>query len=155
MAGLTWLHLSDWHQRGEDFDREVVLDALIDDIRERTKLSADLARLNFIAFSGDVAFGGKPEEYKAAIKLLFDPVLEATEMKPDQLFIAPGNHDLDIDAFEYLPKPASKLFTTDAEAKKWLTDEKGRARLLDPFEAYSKFVTDYTGQDSPDYANIR
>jgi hypothetical protein len=27
MAGLTWLHLSDWHQKGEDFDRKVVRDA--------------------------------------------------------------------------------------------------------------------------------
>jgi hypothetical protein len=31
-AGLTWLHLSDWHQKGMDFDRKVVRDALIDDI---------------------------------------------------------------------------------------------------------------------------
>ena len=26
MSGLTWLHLSDWHQKGDDFDREVVRD---------------------------------------------------------------------------------------------------------------------------------
>jgi hypothetical protein len=27
-AGMTWLHLSDWHQKGMDFDRKVVRDAL-------------------------------------------------------------------------------------------------------------------------------
>jgi hypothetical protein len=26
MAGLTWLHLSDWHQKGKEFNREVVRD---------------------------------------------------------------------------------------------------------------------------------
>jgi hypothetical protein len=30
MSAITWLHLSDWHQRGEDFNREVVRDRLID-----------------------------------------------------------------------------------------------------------------------------
>ena len=30
MSGLTWLHLSDWHQRGTDFDRKVVRDALLE-----------------------------------------------------------------------------------------------------------------------------
>jgi hypothetical protein len=40
MAGLTWLHLSDWHQKGKDFDidRRVVLEALIKDIKERSKI---------------------------------------------------------------------------------------------------------------------
>ena len=42
MNGLTWLHLSDWHQKGRDFDRNVVRDALIRDLRERI---ASLLRL--------------------------------------------------------------------------------------------------------------
>ncbi len=36
MSGITWIHLSDWHQKGPDFDRQVVRDALIKDLRERT-----------------------------------------------------------------------------------------------------------------------
>jgi hypothetical protein len=39
MSGITWLHLSDWHQKGKDFDRRVVRDALIRDIEDRTKIS--------------------------------------------------------------------------------------------------------------------
>ena len=32
MNGLTWLHLSDWHQKGRDFDRTIVRDALLHDM---------------------------------------------------------------------------------------------------------------------------
>jgi len=56
MAGMTWLHLSDWHQRGKDFDRDVVRDALLEDIRNRAAIHADLAKIDFVIFSGDVAF---------------------------------------------------------------------------------------------------
>ena len=51
MARLTWLHLSDWHQRGPDFDRQVVRDALIQDIRQRPRIDPCLARIDFIIFS--------------------------------------------------------------------------------------------------------
>jgi hypothetical protein len=66
MSGLTWLHLSDWHQRGKDFDRRVVRDALIKDIERRTAINPALAKIDLIVFSGDIAFGAKPEEYRAA-----------------------------------------------------------------------------------------
>lgn len=48
MAGLTWLHLSDWHQAGEDFDRNVVRDALVKDIEERARIHKDLEKIDFI-----------------------------------------------------------------------------------------------------------
>ena len=43
MNGLTWLHLSDWHQRGPDFDRQVVCDALLADLSDRARLDTTLA----------------------------------------------------------------------------------------------------------------
>lgn len=60
MAGLTWLHLSDWHQTSKDFKRAKLRDALVKDIQTRDKISTNLAKIDFIAFSGDVAFFGKP-----------------------------------------------------------------------------------------------
>ncbi|MCP4702172.1 MAG: hypothetical protein GY862_35735, partial [Gammaproteobacteria bacterium] len=53
---ITWLHLSDWHQKGDDFDRKTVRNALLDDIRNRAKISSDLEEIDFMVFSGDVAF---------------------------------------------------------------------------------------------------
>ena len=45
MGGITWLHLSDWHQKGAEFDRTEVRNALLKDIRERSQISPDLKRV--------------------------------------------------------------------------------------------------------------
>ena len=157
MAKLTWLHLSDWHQKGPDFDRKVVRDALVRDIRQRAEIAPGLAEIDFVVFSGDLAFSGKPAEYEAAQEHLLDPLLEATGLKPAALFFVPGNHDLNRETvYDMLPSELQKPFDTDAPVHKWLTDtEKRRSRVLEPFDAYREFVTRYTGQPSPDYASIR
>jgi 3',5'-cyclic AMP phosphodiesterase CpdA len=71
MTGLTWLHLSDWHQGSKEFDREVVRDKLVEDLENRKTISPDLVKIDFIIFSGDVANSAKPEEYQAAKEELF------------------------------------------------------------------------------------
>jgi hypothetical protein len=96
MGGLTWIHLSDWHQKGKDFDRQVVRDRLMEDIENRIAISPDLAEIDFIVFSGDVAFSGKAEEYQAAKKEFFEHLSKASDVKPESLFIVPGNHDLNL-----------------------------------------------------------
>ena len=155
MAGMTWLHLSDWHQRGKDFDRDVVRDALIDDISKRKLINANLAHIDFIIFSGDVAFSGQAEEYEAAREYLFNPVLEATELNTDRLFVVPGNHDLDRNKFRFLSHDVMYPFDSYEKVKTWLTNDDNRNHLLQPFAAYKKFTLEFTGQDEPDYANIR
>ena len=82
MTGVTWLHLSDWHQGSKEFDREVVGDKLLDDLENRKNISPDLANVDFIIFSGDVANSAKPEEYQAAKEELFDRILKATGLTP-------------------------------------------------------------------------
>ena len=156
MAGVTWLHLSDWHQKGPDFDRQVVRDALVKDIRERAeRIDPALERVDFVVFSGDVTIAGKAEEFTAARQYLFDQVLAAVGLEPALLFLVPGNHDLSRDIIdEMLPPELQKPLDSDALVQKWLTDAKKRARALEPLEAYREFVTRYTGQISPDYASI-
>jgi|SRR5580692_2077668 hypothetical protein len=39
---LSWIHLSDWHQKGASFDRTVVRNAFLEDIRKRSKISKEL-----------------------------------------------------------------------------------------------------------------
>ena len=155
MTGVTWLHLSDWHQKGKDFDRKVVLRALIKDIKERKEISSDLEKIDFVIFSGDVAFRGKPEEYQAAKEQFFQPLLEACGLGPKQLFIVPGNHDLDRDKFKLLPSGLPKTLSTEKEVQDWLTDDGNRSLVLKPFEEFASFVREYPEQEPPEYANIR
>jgi tetratricopeptide (TPR) repeat protein/3',5'-cyclic AMP phosphodiesterase CpdA len=155
MGGLTWLHLSDWHQGENDFDRQVVLSALLKDVRERANISPSLNKIDFIIFSGDVAFSGKPDQYQAAKSQLFQPILDACGLTPSQLFIVPGNHDLDMNLFRYLPGELSKPLTSEGEVQNWLIDDRGRSGLLEPFQAFKEFINNFTGQKQPDYANVQ
>lgn len=155
MAGMTWLHLSDWHQRGKDFDRDVVRNALIEDIKNRADIHRDLAKLDFIIFSGDVAFSGLEEEYQAALDHLLTPLLRVTGVQPKKIFFVPGNHDFDRDELKYLPEEIKNPFTTEAQVQSWLTDSKNRNHLLKPFMTYTNFVRRFTGQEDPAYASTR
>jgi predicted phosphodiesterase len=152
MAGLTWLHLSDWHQKGKNLDRKILRDAFIKDIEERIAISPDLTKIDFIIFSGDVAYSGGIDEYKMAKKELFDPLLDATELSPKQLFIVPGNHDMDMSE----PNFTMQIFPmkSNKEVRKWLDNKESRDLILRPFRNFSRFVSEYTGQNNPDYASV-
>jgi 3',5'-cyclic AMP phosphodiesterase CpdA len=92
METITWLHLSDFHFRASHaYDQNIVLKALIRDIRER--VHDDHLQPNFLVLSGDLAFAGLAEEYTLAGQFL-DDVLQATGLPKDRLFCVPGNHDV-------------------------------------------------------------
>ncbi len=155
MTEVNWLHLSDWHQRGKEFDRQVVCKALIRDIKERVKISPELEKIDFVIFSGDLAYNGKSEEYQKAKEQFLQPILDACGLKPEQLFIVPGNHDMDREQFELLPAGLKKPLSSEAEVQNWLTHDHKRARVLEPFQAFSDFVKGYSRQKHPDYADIQ
>lgn len=154
MSQVTWLHLSDWHQKGKEFDRDVVRDALLKDIKNRKDIAPELEKIDFIVFSGDVAQNGKKEEYDAAIEQLFNPLLDLTGLMPDKLFIVPGNHDIDHERFEDLPRALSKPLENHDDVVKWFGIEK-RSKLLDPFYDFNKFVKDFTKQENTGFADSR
>ncbi len=131
MAGLTWLHLSDWHQKGPDFDRDVVRDKLLEDLRGRVDgICPDLRHIDFIVFSGDVAHNSSEKEFKAAARHLIEPVLSETGVAPERLFIVPGNHDLDRAAFKFMPDEIKKPFTSHDQIKEWLAEGDERDSIL-------------------------
>jgi len=148
MAGLIWLHLSDWHQKGREFERTKVRDALMKDIRERAGISRCLEKIDFIVFSGDVAYHGVTEEYQAAIDQFFTPLLEAAGVEQDRLFIVPGNHDLEWAALEMLPSDLLQKLNSPHAVNEWLTSERMRRALLEPMTAYCQFVKSYLGENA-------
>jgi tetratricopeptide (TPR) repeat protein/predicted phosphodiesterase len=151
MTGLTWIHLSDWHQAERKFNRKVVCDALKTDIKERGEINSKLRKIDFIVFSGDAANSGQPDEYNKAIEDLFKPLLEACELGRDKLFIVPGNHDLDRDL---IPIALSKPLNSNEEVESWWSDDRKRKQLSQPFQAFNSFLTDCTGQKPPEFCSI-
>ena len=159
MVGVTWLHLSDWHQNGMQFDRRVVRDALKEDIENRSALSEKLSTVDFVVFSGDLSYRGKSEEFQKAREQLLDPLLEACgqSQNPDRFFIVPGNHDSDRDSFNQWQKEFwDSCFLNSYDClTECLEQVESRERILEPFQAFTSFVQDYNGQDLPNYGSVR
>ena len=98
MSKLQILHISDLHVKaGKLFDRSVVLDPMLERIREDAR--RDL-KPEIVVVTGDIAYSGKAAEYKSA-RAFFDDLMQKLDLKNDRLFIVPGNHDVDFD--EYRP----------------------------------------------------
>lgn len=153
MGGLNWIHLSDWHQGNTEFDRTVVHNRLIENIENRTRtISSDLDEIDFIVFTGDVSNSGKQEEYERARRDFFDGLLEAAGVNANKLYIIPGNHDVNIDDFRYLPNELLEPLESERKVQDWTVDDRGRYVVLQPFYFFNKFVTNYTEWEHPDYA---
>src|SRR5580658_357645 len=93
---LTFVHLSDIHfldrDHGTAFDLgQQIRRALIEDLKEKP---ADKADYDGILITGDIAFGGKPEEYKRAREWL-DEVYASSGTTATNTYVVPGNHDVD------------------------------------------------------------
>jgi predicted phosphodiesterase len=147
MSKAVWLHLSDWHQRGREFDRKAVRDALLDDLEKRAAIDERLAEIDFIVFSGDLAFSGAVEEYKTVAEELLTPVLQVTHVPKSRLFMVPGNHDLDRQSLQLLGRWL-EIFKTSAAVNEALINPRKRSVLLQPLEAYAQFVRGFWGAEA-------
>ena len=152
MTRISWLHLSDWHQTVNGFGRSVVRDALLDDLADRTALDENLDEIDFVVFSGDLASKGHADELSAARGEFLDPVLARVEVDRQRLFLVPGNHDVDRDAFELLPKALLAPFSDESAVEKWLTDDERRDLVLRPTRAYSELAAEFGFDGNPAYA---
>jgi len=90
---LTWMHLSDLHIGGEDWQRDDVLKSLVRDLPGLLE-KADL-RPDLLFVTGDVAARGKKEEYDRAYVVLEEIVKILGLERRQQVFMVPGNHDVD------------------------------------------------------------
>ncbi len=99
------LHISDLHIRdGEDFNRSVVLDRLIQRIEKDQK---EGVKPEIVVVSGDIAFKGVKKEYDLA-KKFFDKLLASLNLEKNRIFIVPGNHDVNRKLYRPNDVPAYK-----------------------------------------------
>lgn len=90
---LCWLHLSDLHVSGNDWEQDEVLAALL---RDLPGLLAEVERSPQLVFvTGDVANRAAASEYDGAFRF-FDALCESLGLdRKQRLFMVPGNHDVD------------------------------------------------------------
>lgn len=85
------LHLSDLHFTESSTSQDIICHSLYNKIKEMFSAGA---KPNIIIITGDIVFSGKQKEYEKA-KEYIDSIAQICEIKEGNIFIVPGNHDVD------------------------------------------------------------
>lgn len=88
---LRILHISDLHAsaKGED-DRRRLVQAMLEDVERLVEGGG----VDLVVFSGDLADHGEADEYRIAREVLLDPLMAKLGLKPANIILVPGNHDV-------------------------------------------------------------
>lgn len=97
---LRILHLSDLHMGQErGAGRWRLRDVLGDAWRDNLDAIAQDRPIDLVCFTGDLAFSGKPGEYREAGEAI-EFLLQRLKLDKSRFFCVPGNHDIDRDVEE-------------------------------------------------------
>lgn len=132
------LHLSDLHLKKANFSQDVVITSLAKKIKELFKKGATP---DLLLITGDIAFSGKAEEYEEA-KLFVDSICGACKLSNEQVFVIPGNHDVERSKI----KPIYRKwydFQKEEELVTVLSDDESLQKIRATTTAYDDFVKGY------------
>ena len=133
MAIIKWIHISDIHvsssgEKLKNYNSDVVLKALWQDVSDRCKrIDSGLQELDFAFITGDMAWSGdcvEPhDEYERVFNKIITPLCQHTGLSLNQTFLVPGNHDVNRD-----------MITSNAEAieRRLTTRDKVSQLFIDP-----------------------
>jgi len=144
---VVFVHLSDIHfgqeKDGKLWINDDVKERLIDDVRAMAK-TLEIDRTAGIIITGDIAYGGRPEEYKAAAAWL-DRVAQAAGCEITDIQVVPGNHDIDWNEITELTEMMLGKIVADGEPAldRFLRTEADREMLFRRFSAYLPFAEGY------------
>lgn len=155
---VTLIHLSDIHfSRRDDYSQfdldQQIRRAILEDLVKRPTVAT---RYDGVLITGDIAFGGKLEDYKRAQDWL-NELFSQTGTSPENTYVVPGNHDVDRD----FVKPEFPLWDSHARIRRepnpntWndivakQLKEDPLHSLLAPLEQYNNFAQGYDCQTLP------
>lgn len=168
MSGLTYmlfLHISDIHFKNaevgepDDPNRSLRNDMIVD----VNTMRAEIGRpADGILLSGDIAYAGKAEEYDFAYTWLEGQVCPAAGCPIENVFVIPGNHDVDrtaeagpaqVMARDNLRKTAANRLND--EIRKWMRDRASASVIFGPIENYNRFAAKFLCALRPYLADVK
>lgn len=150
---FSWIHISDIHilhgTRKSQVDQEMVLQALVGDIVSTTGSTyMEIPTPDSVFITGDIAFSGGEKnrnEYQFAKKWLQD-IANSANISKDNLFIVPGNHDVQRSRFSD-DEDISLLIENLRDGRRdleWALSRKNQLkRVASRFENYLLFASDF------------
>lgn len=120
---------------------------MLDDVdRQSADKTIDLA-----VFSGDLADEGKAEHFALARKLLIDPMMERFELEPDQVVLAPGNHDVNRGEIrDFIEQSITHQLTNRAQVSELLDSPGSLAYSTQRLKNWTDFHHGFYGESLPD-----
>jgi predicted phosphodiesterase len=134
---LSILHLSDLHISELTFnDQKPVLSALFKDIEAQ---GHDGIKYDIILFSGDlIAKGNYSDANQRLVETEFlKPLLKATRLSADRLFLVPGNHDLQVSEIPDTLRPSFDAIKSSQQANAMLDGVAKAPYFWTGFSAYN------------------
>jgi formylglycine-generating enzyme required for sulfatase activity/predicted phosphodiesterase len=141
------LHLSDLHFSATSaWNQDPVLTSLVFEVKA---LREQLGPIHRVVITGDIANFGTAKEYAKAAKWLHGPLVEAAEVKANQIRMVPGNHDVERSKVNLAVSGLDEkvLSQGDATIAMLMSDKAQRKMLLDRQAAYRKFAKGFNPQD--------
>ena len=152
MRTLNWLQISDFHLREiQAWEQDVVLSAMCKDIERRSK---DIGPIDFVLATGDIAFGGQPEEYERA-NAFFDKVVHVTGVPQERIYCIPGNHDVNRNRQKTCFAGARHILQSENEIDSFLGDQEEVATLLQRQQHYHQFQNAYFTEQKRQWTSDR
>ncbi len=145
--GINFVHLSDIHfgqeKGGQISIHNDIKNCLIEDVK-LVAGSLESGRADGIIVTGDIAYGGREEEYRVAADWL-DKVAEAAGCDIFDTQVLPGNHDVNRDEITSLAETMIQKIIAEGDPAldNFLDNEEARNLLFRRFSAYSPFALSY------------
>ncbi|RQV59963.1 metallophosphoesterase [Burkholderia cenocepacia] len=136
LNAVRWLHLSDLHFGLNPHEQKFSAKKIIEHLKEACENGG---RPDFIFITGDVANSGKLKEYEIFIDELLSPIIGILGSEfLGNIFIVPGNHDLDRNVNDGFSK--EKFIKTDSPYF-YPTDESAKRRnmLVERFSVFCEY----------------
>lgn len=108
------LHFSDSHI---SFDNADEIKNIVKNLIEDTSslLNANCANLDLVCFTGDLVNKGKDEEFNLALENIFIPLITFFNIKENDIFLVPGNHDIDISVIDKVNEAGLKSILVNSD----------------------------------------
>lgn len=145
MKHLKILHISDLHYSASNKKEiEYIKDAILLDIETYIKENSLVP--NFIVFSGDLVFkpdndNNSTQELEDAYSFFIEPLLNKLNLSKDDIFITPGNHDVNRSVLTRGGRSGLLSYSESKETVNELIDEVLDSRTnLDHLDQFNIFI---------------
>ena len=136
---LKILHLSDFHFKTGNVSQDIVLSSLSKKIEEICKTEI---KPNLLIITGDIAYSGMKQEYILA-KEFINKIAVFCEIEIDNIFIIPGNHDVDRSKIGAGQLDWWYKFKVEKELADVLSSEQSFPIIKTKTEAYFEFLKNF------------